>query len=105
MNPRQYWIGVVSKNHVDVGVAGGFTQVNHGKAGPLERMQPGDGFAFYSPRAAHPDGPPLRAFTAIGRVGDGEIFQAEQGEGFVRFAAPPCTCLRITRRSNRSSTI
>ena len=81
MNPRQYWIGVVSKDHVDIGVTGGFTQLNHGKAGPLERMRPGDGFAFYSPRTAYPDGPPLQAFTAIGRIRDGEIFQAERDDG------------------------
>ena len=85
MNPRQYWIGVVSKSHVAIGVAGGFTQLNHGKAGPLERMRPGDGFAFYSPRDAYPDGPLLQAFTAIGRVGQGEIFQAEPADGFRPF--------------------
>ena len=55
-NSRNFWIGVVSKDHVDIGVAGGFTQVNHGKAGPLERMRAGDGFAFYSPRTRYPDG-------------------------------------------------
>ena len=85
MNLRQYWIGVVSKDHVSIGVAGGFTQLNHGKAGPLERMRPGDGFAFYSPRTDHPDGAPLQAFTAIGRIAGGEIFQAEQSEGFRPF--------------------
>jgi hypothetical protein len=85
MKPRHYWIGVVSKNHVSIGVAGGFTQLNHGKAGPLERMHPGDGFVFYSPRTAYPDGPPLQAFTAIGRVARGEIFQAEPGDGFRPF--------------------
>ena len=70
MNPRNYWIGVVARNHVERGVAGGFTQLNHGKAGPLERMRAGDGFAYYSPRTEHPDGPPVQAFTAIGRVRD-----------------------------------
>ena len=44
-------------------------------------MRPGDGFAFYSPRTEHPDGMPLQAFTAIGRVALGEIFQAEPSEG------------------------
>lgn len=78
MTTRNYWIGVVSKDHVAIGVAGGFTQLNHGKAGPLERMQEGDGFAFYSPRLAHPDGPALQAFTAIGRIRDGGIFQADE---------------------------
>jgi hypothetical protein len=38
---------------------------------------PADGVAFYSPRATYPDGAPLQAFTAIGRVGDGPIFEAE----------------------------
>jgi hypothetical protein len=81
MSVRNYWIGVVSKDHVAIGVAGGFTQLNHGKAGPLERMRAGDGFAFYSPRTAYPDGAPLQAFTAIGRIRDGKVFQARQGLG------------------------
>jgi hypothetical protein len=76
---RNYWIGVVSRNHVALGVSGGFAQLNHGKAGPLERMRAGDGFAFYSPRTAHPDGPPLQAFTAIGRIRDGTVYQARHG--------------------------
>jgi EVE domain len=82
---RNYWIGVVARDHVAIGVAGGFTQVNHGKAGPLERMHAGDGFAFYSPRTEHPDGPPLQAFTAIGRVRDGNIWQTEIADGFRPF--------------------
>ena len=76
MSMRNYWIGVVSKEHVDIGVAGSFTQVNHGKAGPLERMRAGDGFVFYSPRTSYPDGDPLQAFTAIGRVRNGTVYQA-----------------------------
>ena len=90
MNERQYWIGVVSKDHVAIGVKGGFIQLNHGKAGPLERMRAGDGFAFYSPRLSYPDGAPLQAFTAIGRVRDGIVYQArqaldDQGEAFAPF--------------------
>ena len=85
MSARNYWIAVVSRSHVAIGVAGGFTQVNHGKAGPLERMREGDGFAFYSPRDDYPDGAPLQAFTAIGRVAGGAIFQADMGEGFLPF--------------------
>ncbi len=81
MSGRNYWIGVVSKDHVAVGVAGGFTQLNHGKAGPLERMRAGDGFAFYSPRTTYPDGAPLQAFTAIGRIRDGNVYQAASGPG------------------------
>ena len=81
MSPRQFWIGVVSKDHVDRATAGGFAQVNHGKAGPLERMRAGDGFAFYSPRTSYPDGKPLQAFTAIGRVRTGAVYQAEMEDG------------------------
>ncbi len=81
MTARNYWIGVVSKKHAADGVAGAFTQVNHGKAGPLERMRAGDGFAFYSPRIEHPFGQPVQAFTAIGRIRDGKIFQADGADG------------------------
>ncbi|MBA3775959.1 MAG: EVE domain-containing protein [Betaproteobacteria bacterium] len=81
MTTRNYWIGVVSKKHVADGVAGAFTQVNHGKAGPLERMRAADGFAFYSPRIEHPFGQPVQAFTAIGRIRDGKIFQADLADG------------------------
>ena len=85
MHARNYWIGVVAKDHVALGVAGGFTQLNHGKAGPLERMRAGDGFAFYSPRTTHPNGPPLQAFTAIGRVHDGRVYQADAGGDYRPF--------------------
>jgi hypothetical protein len=77
---RNYWIGVVSRNHVERGVAGGFAQLNHGKAGPLERMHPGDGLVYYSPRTDFPDGEPVQAFTAIARIAAGSIFQAEGTE-------------------------
>jgi hypothetical protein len=80
MTSRSYWIGVVSRSHVERGVAGGFAQLNHGKAGPLERMQPGDGLVYYSPRTDFPDGEPVQAFTAIGRVATGAIFQAEEAD-------------------------
>lgn len=73
MTTRNYWIGVVSQDHVAMGVAGGFVQLNHGRAGALARMHPGDGFVFYTPRASYPDGAPVQAFTAIGRVGAADI--------------------------------
>jgi hypothetical protein len=73
---RRYWIGVVSRDHVANAVANGFVQLNHGKSQPLARMQPGDGFAFYSPRESYPDGAVLQAFTAIGRIADGDVYEA-----------------------------
>ena len=82
---RSYWIGVVSRDHVARGVAGGFAQLNHGKAGPLERMQPGDGLVYYSPRTEFPDGAPLQAFTALGRIAPGALYESrDAGEALFR---------------------
>ncbi|MDN4616265.1 EVE domain-containing protein [Leifsonia sp. F6_8S_P_1B] len=75
----RYWLGVVQRDHVLRGVAGGFAQVNHGARAPLERMHGADGFVFYSPKTAYPDGEPLKEFTAIGRIADDETYQATQG--------------------------
>lgn len=75
----RYWMGVVQLDHVLRGVAGGFAQVNHGARGPLEWMGAADGFVYYSPRDSFPDGEPLKQFTAVGRVADGEAFQVTQG--------------------------
>jgi hypothetical protein len=82
---RRFWIGVVSRAHVLIGVEGGFAQVNHGKKAPLRRMGAGDGLLFYSPRTDYPDGDPLRAFTAVGVVRSGEVYQAHMGGGFTPF--------------------
>ena len=79
---RNYWIGVVSRSHVQIGVRGGFVQLNHGKKAPLQRLQAGDMLAMYSPRESYPDGPPLQAFTAIGTIKSGEIYQVEMSPDF-----------------------
>jgi len=97
---RNYWIGVVSKTHVDKAVAGGHTQLNHGKAGPLERMREGDGFAFSSPRIDHPYGAPLQAFTAIGRAA-ARSFKPTRATALSPSAARSTICLRMKRRSSR----
>ena len=75
MTERQFFVGVVSRTHVQVGVKGGFMQLNHGKKAPLQRLHAGDGTAFYSPKATYPDGEPCQMFTAIGTVKTGEIYQ------------------------------
>lgn len=63
-------------------MAGGFIQLNHGKSAPLKRMRAGDGIVMYSPRTAYPEGQPLQAFTAIGTVASGEIYQFEMSPDF-----------------------
>jgi hypothetical protein len=82
MTSRNYWIGVVSRSHVQIGVKGGFIQLNHGKKAPLRKFRAGDGLAMYSPRTSYPDGEPLQAFTAIGTIVSGEVYQVEMSPDF-----------------------
>ncbi len=82
---RNYWIGVVSRSHVRLGVQGGFVQLGHGKRAPLERLRAGDGIVMYSPLTSYPDGATLQSFTAIGIVASGEIYQAEMSPGFTPY--------------------
>jgi hypothetical protein len=78
------WLGVVSREHVRRGVAGGFAQVCHGKAAPLKRMRRGDTLIYYSPSEVM-NGAPLKAFTAIGEVSDDTVFEFDMGDGFVPY--------------------
>jgi hypothetical protein len=77
------WINTVSRDHVQQGVRGRFTQANHGKPHMLRRMAKGDWIVFYSPRSALSGGEPLQAFTAIGQVADDEPYQVEVTPDFV----------------------
>ncbi len=82
MTSQNYWIGVVSRAHVQTGVKGGFIQLNHGKKAPLQRLHAGDGLVMYSPRTEYPDGEPLQQFTAIGVITTGDIYQVEMSPDF-----------------------
>jgi predicted RNA-binding protein len=79
----KYWINTISRDHVQRGVAGGFTQANHGKPHMLKRLSKGDWIIFYSPKTAYEDGQPLQAFTALAEVIDDELYQVEMAPGFV----------------------
>jgi hypothetical protein len=83
MKCRRYWLGVVSKQHVEMGVQGGFAQVCHGKKAPLQRMEPGDLLVYYSPQTRREGGKPLRAFTAVGSVKEGEVYDFQVSPDFV----------------------
>jgi hypothetical protein len=85
MPSKQYWIGVASRSHVQVGVEGGFIQLNHGKKAPLQKLRAADGFVFYSPKTSYPTGEPYQMFTAIGIVRSGEVYQADMGNDFQPF--------------------
>ncbi len=77
-----YWINTISRDHVKAGVAGGFTQANHGRPTTLRRLARGDLIAYYSPRTTYPDGDRLQAFTGIVRVVDDEPFQVHMRSDF-----------------------
>lgn len=87
MNTRnkRYWIGVASKEHVKTGVAGGFSQLCHGKAQPLKRMAVGDGIIYYSARERFGEDAPCQQFTAIGVVTGSEVYPFEMFPGFVPY--------------------
>jgi hypothetical protein len=50
-------------------------------------MKAGDGLVYYSPRESYPDGAPLQAFTALGFIRSGEVYEhdmsADGVPGFV----------------------
>lgn len=77
----KYWLNVVSREHVLLGVAGGFTQAQHGSPAGLRRLNRGDGIVFYSPRTAL-KGASLRHFTAAGDISDDEPYQVEMTPSF-----------------------
>lgn len=77
------WINTISLDHVQRGVAGGFTQANHGKPATLKRLEAGDWLVFYSPKTSYEDSEPLQAFTAIGQVADEDLYQVEMAPDFV----------------------
>jgi len=87
VHPRRVraWVGVVSRSHVQRGVAGSFAQLGHGKRGPLARMSVGDWLVYYSPSTEYPNGKPLCAFTAIGRVVGDAVCRVDMGGGFMPF--------------------
>jgi hypothetical protein len=81
----RYWITVVSRDHTERGVAGGFMQACHGKLQPLKRMSLNDWVIFYSPRQSMLRDEKCQAFTAIGQVIDENIYQFAMAEDFLPF--------------------
>lgn len=80
-----HWIAVASAAHVRIGRAQGFMQVGHGKGAPLRRIKPGDRVCYYSPTVTLGGKDTLQAFTALGTVRPGEVYQGVMGGGFKPF--------------------
>ncbi len=80
----RHWLNVVSRDHVLRGVELGIVQAAHGKRTAAERMRPGDGLVYYSPRTGIREGAWVKAFTALGTIGDRPAWQAEDQGGCFR---------------------
>ena len=85
MRNQKYWIAVVSKEHTQWGVDGGYIQVCHGKQAPLKRMKRGDWIIVYSPKVAMEGDKKSQSFTAIGQARDEEVYPYKMSENFVPF--------------------
>ena len=85
MSSPRYWLLIAAHDHVQRGVEGGFCQANHGKAQNLKRMHKSDGVVFYSPKEKYGESTPLQKFTAIGRISDDAVYQAQMTPDFEPF--------------------
>lgn len=81
----KYWIGVVSKDHVAIGVNGGFCQLCHGKKAPLSRMNKGDRILYYSPKQSLKSNIPCQKITAVGTMVDDQVYSYEMFPGFIPY--------------------
>jgi len=81
----RFWIGIASKEHVEIALAGGFAQFCHGKSAPARRPKKGDFVVYYSAKYHMDKGDPCQEFTAIGIITDDTPYQVEQFPGFHPF--------------------
>lgn len=80
-----YWIGVASKEHVLLGVSGGFCQLCHGKKSPLTRMKKGDKLLYYAPKISMKTTNPYQKIVAVGTLTDDLVYEFEMAPGFIPF--------------------
>lgn len=80
-----YWIGVASVDHIELGVEGGFCQLCHGKSAPLNNMKAGDWLIYYAPKQSLKSKEPCQKFVALGQVLPGDTYSVEMAPGFIPF--------------------
>lgn len=85
MIKRKFWIGVVSKTHVQKAVQGSFIQLCHGKAAPLKKINKGDWIIYYSSKENINDKKPYQFFTAVGEITGDKEYQFDMGNDFVPY--------------------
>lgn len=72
----RYWLVVQPLDRARTMVEGGYVQAPWGVRAAVEPMGESDGVVLYAPREQNPDGEPLRAVVAAGRVLDAEPYRA-----------------------------
>jgi EVE domain len=89
MQDARHFLAVATAEAVGRAVAGGYVEINGGKAGPLERMRVGDALVYYSSPRERDGGVPLQAFTALAWTTGQSIYRAgiPDGDGPFRRAA------------------
>lgn len=85
MSEYHYWVVVASRDHALHGAAEGIVQANHGKPGPVRRLQPGDGLLLYAPKLVFGQAAPCQCFVALGEVSEGAVFQVLVSADFQPF--------------------
>jgi len=85
MKNINYWITVISKDHIEKGVAGSFIQVCHGKQGPLKRIKEKDWIIVYSPKITMDGNEKCQSFTAIGQATGESIYSFQMTKDFIPF--------------------
>ncbi|MBK0381914.1 EVE domain-containing protein [Pedobacter sp. SD-b] len=78
----KYYVIVVSKDHVEKGVEGGFAQAGHGKKNLLEKLKKHDWIIYYSSKVKYDVDKPYQKFTAAGQVYDDKPYQTQVNENF-----------------------
>lgn len=76
----RYWLGVMHRENVRFGRVSGFAQARRDTHELFQAMGDADGLVYYSPRTDF-EGDPLKEFTAIGYLADGEVHQ-ESGKAW-----------------------
>ena len=82
---RKYWVSVVSRKHILIGIEHCIAQVGHGKELPLKRMRAGDWIVNYSSIESLENRKKCQRFTAIGKIRTGNVYQVDMGNGFKPF--------------------
>ena len=79
----KYFIGVATKDHVDLGVREGIMQVCHGKKAQLSRLKKNDIIMYYCTSKVYGKKDKYQSIAACGRVKDDKIYQFEINKDFI----------------------